>query len=635
MKLNKISISLAAVMLASVFQTAYAVDEDYENLILAVKNRIGVPEKYTEFKIENKYRLEDEMYYVFGWKIPNSSNERISATADADGNIINYSFLYKNISDNSVSDFDYITMDMDKAKIAAYDFIKKTNPELENNIMLTLSDFNYSNRVTFNITGIFNDIEYYTSLGSIRVNSDMTVTSMDINAPDIEDSDERYISLDEAYKNYFEKVGINTEYYCYTPKESTDNRKVSFPVYSDISGKAIDAVTGEVIDYIAYSGYKNEFTAGAAAEDSAESYKELTAEELKSIKEVNNLLSEAEALKLIKDRIGVDFKPESSSLDYRTGCYYYSFETYEPYELFNVNAENGDIAFFSFDAENEKTHLEDYSLDDSEEALNLIKRLAPTDGALYDSDLTEINSENTAYYRYKINGIPVNGARAHFERNPKQNRFSFSMTSLNEYKSTEYDAPKNFIGISEQFSSPSVMKLRYVKTENGIKAAYIVEPFFVNAITGREVNRYNEEIKDNKIRSYTDIENHWVKKAAQQLAYANIGFPGGMLNPDTAITEKEAYSLIQGIYRADGETKEKKLTRREAADMIVRIKGLSEISKLDIYLQPYSDMNENYGSAAILKGYGIIDGDTDKFRPNDNITRAEFLQMLYNALTAW
>lgn len=635
MKLKKISISMAAVVLACVFPTAYAADENYEKLILTVKNRIGVPEQYTEFKIENKYRFENETYFVFDWKTSDSANERISATADADGNVINYSFAYKNTSDKAAGDYTYITMDMDEAKNTALDFIKRTNPKLEDNIVLTLSDFNYNNRVTFNITGIFNDIEYYTSLGSIRVNSDMTVTSMDIDAPDIEDANENYISIDDAYGNYFEKIGVNTEYYCYTPKKSTDNRKASFPAYSDISGKAIDAVTGEVIEYMAYSVYKNEFSAGSAAADTTESYKELNAEELKSIRELNNLLSETEALKLIKDRTGIEFVPESSSLDYHSGCYYYSFETYEPYESVNINAENGDITFFSFSSEDRKTDLSNYSLNDNEENLKLIKRLAPTDGALYVSDITRSDSENTACYRYEINGIPVSGVQAYFENNSEQNRFYFSMTSLNEYKSAEYVSPESFIGISEQFSNPSVMKLRYVKTENGIKAAYIVEPFFVNAITGTEVNGYNEEIKDNKIRAYTDIENHWVKKAAQQLAYANIGFPGGVLNPDTAITEKEAYALTQGIYRAVGEPAEKNLTRREAADMLVRIKGLAEISKLDIFVQPYSDMNENYGSAAILKGYGIIDGDTDKFRPNDNITRAEFLQMLYNALTAW
>ncbi|MGM9936309.1 MAG: S-layer homology domain-containing protein [Candidatus Ornithomonoglobus sp.] len=43
-------------------------------------------------------------------------------------------------------------------------------------------------------------------------------------------------------------------------------------------------------------------------------------------------------------------------------------------------------------------------------------------------------------------------------------------------------------------------------------------------------------------------------------------------------------------------------------------------------------MTENCGAAAILKGYGIISADTDTFRPNDRITRAEFLQMLYNTL---
>lgn len=627
--MKKISIILILALLGTYSHTVFA--ETTENLVLTVKNRIEVPDGYTEFQNIDKSETDGKTYYNFGWRNPEDQYQYVTVIADENGNVRDYSFSDEPYSyDNR---YEFIKIDMSAAEKTALDFIAKVNPEISDNVSLSRSKYNYRDEVRFDITGIFNGIEYKEILGRISVDSDMNITSMSINIPDIEDAQISCITQEEAYRLYMEKIGVETKYYTYTAPEealkiiavSDFSDKMSFPVYQDISNKAIDAQTGEVVDISTEYLYRNESTSDmvAGAEKGAGG---LTDEEIKKIEELNNIISESEALNIIKERTGVEINAKNMSVYYSGEyCYYFSEYDDENYKSTCVNAENGDIMSLNFS--NAEDVFADYNLNDN--ADEIIKTLAPTYGAMY--NVSEI-TDDSINYEYKVNGITINGIDAHFSKSNKY--VSFSIDSLRSCKDIEYADPKNFIPVSEQFSEPSLVELRYADTKDGIKAVYmVVDSFFVNALTGKEVNYRNEEVKATELLPYKDTENHWVKTAAEQLMYANIGFEGGELNPDTELTAQEAYDIINTVYSIGEKPDEAdKLTRIKAAELIIEAKDLTDISKLDIYKQPYSDTTENYGAVSILKGYGIIAGDTDTFRPYDNITRAEFLQMLYNTL---
>ncbi|MGN1116274.1 MAG: S-layer homology domain-containing protein, partial [Candidatus Ornithomonoglobus sp.] len=242
-----------------------------------------------------------------------------------------------------------------------------------------------------------------------------------------------------------------------------------------------------------------------------------------------------------------------------------------------------------------------------------------------------------SYFCYKVNGIEVMDGGANIRSAAERGGTSYriAVTRLDEIAAAEYDAPDNFISAGEALKQED-FRLRYVMTEDGARAAYLTDDFRINALTGKRVDCRSEEIKDeNGKYAYSDIENHWVKQAAEQLALAGIGFEGGMLLPDETVTAEEMYELLDKQYYNYEKTfknVKEPLTRNQTAQIITECMGLTELSKSDIFKAPYADATENCGAVAILKGYGIIAGDTDTFRPNDKITRAEFLQILYNTL---
>ena len=213
-----------------------------------------------------------------------------------------------------------------------------------------------------------------------------------------------------------------------------------------------------------------------------------------------------------------------------------------------------------------------------------------------------------------------------------------NITPLEEYKGLDYASPDTFADVNGLvFADSSYVSLKYADTpENGIIPVYIAEPFMKNAVSGADVDYRNEEYDPDGIE-YSDISGHWAEDTALKLAAAGIGFKGGELRPDDPAQAADAKELIAEIYGDNGAVEEVSdgsapLTRLEAAEIIIKCEGLEDLAAMDIYAQPYTDITEDYGITAILKGYGVIDGTASEFRPNDTLTRAELLQMIYNTL---
>lgn len=648
-----ISIITAAVMTAGM-SVSVSAEYSYDQLILEVKNRVDIPEEYTEFKNTGQYEDEDgTKTYMFTWT--NENEERyneIYLTCEGDGFITSY-----NNNKESNGDYEMLGMDADKAYETAENFVMQADPELDGIAELREAEGAYYGGMSFDIYGIFYGTEYYNRIGRVVVNSDYVVTSFSVDLPEIEAPAEgtEYIDNAAGFAAYMEKIGPETVYRTYRDDE---DKLCVFPAYQRRDRECINALSGEAEKYDNYAyKYDSMATAENAASGggSAESgYRELNESEIAQMAELNSLITKDKALGIIKERTGMELAPTRTDLNQDIdGGYSYSFSSDNMSA--GVNAVNGDINYIYFNikagAKDESTFA-GYDLSDGAAASELIKLLAPTDGALYsykaadtDESVDEDIKISRSGFEYLVNGIRVDGVSASVYKSSSSSGtyYSVSVPSLSAYKALDYPKPETFKSVDEVFTSPDFVKLRYVESEDGIKAAYITDSFLKNAITGEDVNYMNE--KDKPVSyTYTDIDGHWVKDTAEQLSRAGIGFEGGELKHDQAVTEAEATELLSGLFyrvvplRAENGapaemTADKLLTRRGAAKLIIKAMQLEKIAEMDIFAQPYTDVTEDMGAIALLKGYGVIASDTDTFRPDDTLTRAELLQLVYNTLT--
>lgn len=648
-----ISIITAAVMTAGM-SVSVSAEYSYDQLILEVKNRVDIPEEYTEFKNTGQYEDEDgTKTYMFTWT--NENEERyneIYLTCEGDGFITSY-----NNNKESNGDYEMLGMDADKAYETAENFVMQADPELDGIAELREAEGAYYGGMSFDIYGIFYGTEYYNRIGRVVVNSDYVVTSFSVDLPEIEAPAEgtEYIDNAAGFAAYMEKIGPETVYRTYRDDE---DKLCVFPAYQRRDRECINALSGEAEKY---DNYAYKYDSMATAENAASGggsadggYRELNESEIAQMAELNSLITKDKALGIIKERIGMELAPTRTDLNQDIdGGYSYSFSSDNMSA--GVNAVNGDINYIYFNikagAKDESTFA-GYDLSDGAAASELIKLLAPTDGALYsykaadtDESVDEDIKISRSGFEYLVNGIRVDGVSASVYKSSSSSGtyYSVSVPSLSAYKALDYPKPETFKSVDEVFTSPDFVKLRYVESEDGIKAAYITDSFLKNAITGEDVNYMNE--KDKPVSyTYTDIDGHWVKDTAEQLSRAGIGFEGGELKHDQAVTEAEATELLSGLFyrvvplRAENGapaemTADKLLTRRGAAKLIIKAMQLEKIAEMDIFAQPYTDVTEDMGAIALLKGYGVIASDTDTFRPDDTLTRAELLQLIYNTLT--
>ena len=111
--------------------------------------------------------------------------------------------------------------------------------------------------------------------------------------------------------------------------------------------------------------------------------------------------------------------------------------------------------------------------------------------------------------------------------------------------------------------------------------------------------------------AFTDTVGHWGDSIAKSLSHAEVisGYPDGGFRPDNNITRAEASKLICGILE----------------------------DELIAYDGAFNDLDENDWSSkyiATLNSKGVAGGYGDgSFKPNNNITRAEFAKMVNAVLS--
>lgn len=209
----------------------------------------------------------------------------------------------------------------------------------------------------------------------------------------------------------------------------------------------------------------------------------------------------------------------------------------------------------------------------------------------------------------------------------------YEINEINTYDAS-YEKLDSYYDYSDAYSVQYEIRLVYRPD---------VSPEFISPFTGEQLNYNGEVYKITPPYTYSDIDDTPENRNILLLADMNIGFEGDKFLPDQAITVKEINELLADIgygYYGSEETvgSNNPITREELAMTIIRSIGLEKLASLSgIYKTGYVDESSinsvYYGAVALAKGLGIMSGDSNNyFKPKDNVTRYEAVNMIINLL---
>jgi hypothetical protein len=205
----------------------------------------------------------------------------------------------------------------------------------------------------------------------------------------------------------------------------------------------------------------------------------------------------------------------------------------------------------------------------------------------------------------------------------------------------------------------------------GIKLVYVLKsgkPFILDANTGSVINYDGKPYKEEKPAEYTDIEGHYAEEKIKELVkYRIINFTDSEYRPNEEIIQKDFFSILskiidryygpiimedsgqdeidemykqllrEGVIKKDEIAPESPVTREDAVKFIIRALKYDKVADIPkIFRVSFVDVSEInprlIGYVAIANGLNIVSGAGGRFKPKDNLTRAEAAVMIYNYL---
>lgn len=659
-----IALILAVILTIPLTAMANERDNELEELILSVKERVGIPKECTEFNY-NMESGEGGEVYSFYW-FTKDKGINIHVSAEPGGTIIDYSNYDYNGQDYS----GLAKVSYEQGLKSAKDFVDQIKLPYKDGLRLSKQSSITQDR-TYNY--VFDDY-----VNGIKVKSRKVMISVDkqtgkvrsFNGPrtykGTYDDAKAKLSLDAAKKAYTEKIGIPLVYRLYYDYEKEIT--VSFPAYMvyNPSYKAIDARTGEVITpYLDYNsvlrGAKKETSADVGAGNS-----ELTPQEIEAVEETKLLISKEEA----KQKAEKYFPKVKETKIQSAALYKINSEDQYVWRLL-LNRENaGYDIYLSLDAmTGEVLSYLCYHYNDSgdeekaidEEAVkekveSFLKNIAEEKYSLTRYKSTEQRNGYRLYeYERLENGIPVsdNGLTVDY------NTYYDEITSYsNMWTKTSFKDVKGVVG-EDKIADLIGLELMYIDKDKDHRVlAYAHEEMSMafDPFTGSRISYYNGQPEyKQKTTFYDDVTGHPKEAIIKKLYDSGIVLPGKSLRPDEKInqvdflrlvlkesnenaSEKDIYEMAinREILSEDEKNPTHIITKEEAIKYIINSTAYKKVASLtEIYRYPYEDekeVDENLkGYVALAYGLGIIEKDqTNLLNPKDSLTRAQAMQLIYN-----
>ena len=663
-----------------------------EEILRSVKDRIGSTEKYNKFD-SSQSESTDGIMYDFSWETSDRDNyASLNVTVDANGIIRNY-YKYDSSENDGDGKLSINKMTSEEAMKKAEALVNRLNPSISGKLRLesndaseTLSDSNFY----FRINHIENGIRVYGDDGSVRYNAErdeLRNFNIDYSASPKCNAVEKPLSVEDAQKNYMDKLGLKLIYKKFYTGKNAEKKVVPVYVPSNKNNEYINAETGEVETIISRGYGFRDTMAGGKGEASADAMSKnsgLTEAEISVIEELNGLMPRDSIVKAVKDNKVINMANNISMRYYsvyKDDDRYYANLSFESGEKENskyvsvcADAKTGEIIRFSKGGELAPNNSAKIS-DDRAKAISdeAAKYMA---GEKFDEYKFE-NGENGfyTYVRY-VNDIPAEDDCITVDINMSDGKVSSYSC---EYSDIEFPSLDGIIGKDEAGKAlfgavdyemvymPQCTSEKSEKTDLYVPVFMLdnTKPQIINAADGKLLDYDGEEYKEYSLAKYNDIDGHYAEQAIYDLARYGICFDGDTFRPDEAITQRDFMSLVvsafvnrgrtykimssdseqtadiylmakrAGIIKDDEVNPDAAVSREEAAVFIIRALGIEEYASLNgIFVKPFEDVTTNVGAISILCAMNVFRGDgSGKFNPTANMSRANSVMVIYNYLS--
>lgn len=685
----------------SVFAISDNDNEELKSVLLVVKSRIPVSDEFTEFdmSIRGNNTETQQKKYEYCWDTKDGGKS-LFVSADKSGHIISYS-LYIGKDESIRSD---LSVKYDICRKVADDFIKTALPEcFEDPDDCYVIEDTDSKTGTLSRNTVSFDFSYKRIKDGYPVegNNGSVHIILDGSTPVVSgmDSSWEYESkfykvekiLDNPVEAYLKLFPLEMVYknkyvpYRYAMNEDNDTPVLVYRFKDNQTGYIL-ADSGEKFEpkksnMLFNSAMKEEVSQDSAAGGALKG--ELTPEEISRIDEISGLISSEAAEKLIRDNkhLSIEdiytrnssslYKPKRDDDDYiRTISLSFSTEKESGDIHASLDARSGDIMSYSRSVYGPDVWNKEYIATEEEKALAYEKLeafLKDTAKAYIDEyrvkDNNSYNSSVSRTYERYIDDVRYINNTINVSYDLRQDFITGYNISYTK-KFTDLPSVKDAIGMDKAKSiifDLYPVTLSYMRGEDGYYLCYGNRSNRSAEIYAVSGDKISESTRTPNLIPYSDINNHWVKDAADQLLNVGIGFDDGILNPDEkcsqvdffrimlcavykstyylTYTDDDIYSRIEDeqYIQSDEKNPSGNVKREDAFVYTVRIMNHEEIAKLkDIFKTDFADNSDidedKIGYAAILKGFELISGDGTYLRPKEDITRAEVISMAYNCI---
>ena len=638
--------------MVSSIPTVFA-DDNMQNVLISVKNRIDIPEKFSEFSSDIYYDGE-ETEYAFSWHTPEGADGwgYVNVNADSKGIITSFGLYdYTEAGEDGGYGKKIPKLNENEASDIAKNFFAKINPQVYGEFELIETSYSYGGyNVSFvrMANGIKTEDRAYASLNG----ETGEVSNFYMNYTRVSSFPELGGILDsEQAKAAFQKGNALDKIY-----RVFGDRKEAKIVYTLSDFNIINAFTGKKFTYA--EGNTRSTDNAMGAEEAADKNAVLTEKEISVLEEIAGLMS--------VDEVGAKLKsiPELA-IKGATVTYSRLIKRDDRYVMY-MNFESEDSGFgVRVDAENARIFdFWGYRTGDGESV--------PADEFIQ------------KYYPEYIPKTVVKGDR----RVRVENGIEFPQNTISAYKNKEkgyitnisfcfdddikFANPDGIISFDEAYKAAfaaSEPELKYVFKNNEAVPVYIFSFDYFNyidAMSGSPLNFDGEtQTKpENEKYEYADIDGHYAETAVKALALIGAGFEGGLYEPDKTVTQRDYAALvaqcvydytiykngvfdkeatadgciIYGAIKKDEYYPDEPLTREKAVQILLKAMGYEKFASIEgIFKTDFADnadiSPELLGYAAIASGLKIVNGSGGYFYPKENITRGQAAIIIYNYLT--
>lgn len=653
--MKKLTIILAVIFLVSSIPAVFA-DDNMQSVLISVKDRVDIPEKFSEFS-SIVYSDEDGVRYEFEWNTSEDAEGWGYLHVSADGEGIITSFGCYDYSAESTYGHGKKIPDISEGEAfdIAKDFFAKINPQICGEFapleaLYSYGDYNVSFVRMAN--GIKTDDKTFVSVdGETGAISSFYLNYTRVSSfPALDE----ILSSEEAKKVLQNGNALNKIYRVF------GEDKEARIVYELSDFNIINAFSGEKYTYTEYNGAVEDNAGSGTMEAMAsKSDSRLTEKEISVLEEIDGLMTETEIeakLRAMPELAIGDAKAVSTHLVKRGEKYIRNMY---------FTAENADFSTSVDAASGQLLDFGAYHYDDKGETV-------PADEFIqkyYPEYIKRTVLKDEGRVRIE-NGIefPQNSIRATKDKENGQIIY-FSIDFDDDVK---FSNPNETISFDEAYKSAfaaSEPELKYLLNKNNAVPVYALsfEYFdFIDAVSGKLINYMGEvqEKPENLKYEYTDIEGHYAETAVKALAKIGAGFEGGAFEPDKTITQKDFAALVSqcvydyiifkggrfdkeatadgciiyGAIKKDEYYPDEPLPREKAVQILLKAMGYEEFASIEgIFKTDFADnadiSPELLGYAAIASGLKIVNGSGGYFYPKENITRGQAAIIIYNYLS--